>query len=168
MHLVMGYTAALVQQLTVETSQVLAWWFRRARLQLNGNKTHFMFLASPHSEEGYAATVQGKWRGLSLAQGTGGAVEGEAAGCDLHFYNVTYVNHTTRELVWGPAATITQVKSILVLQNQVLRFICKRGLGTRTSELLSTVGMLSIRQLVAYRGSGRAKLKVQRRARTNR
>ena len=49
MYLVVGDTAALVQQQTVETSQVLAWWFRRAgaRLQLNGVKTHFMFLVSP-------------------------------------------------------------------------------------------------------------------------
>ena len=53
--------------------------------------------------------------------------------------------------VWGPSATESQIRSMQVCQNQVLRFVCGAKRMTRTEDLLRMTGMLSIRQLIAYR-----------------
>jgi len=53
--------------------------------------------------------------------------------------------------MWGPCATETQIKAMQVCQNQVLRFVCGARRRTRTTDLLRMSGMMSIRQLIAYR-----------------
>ena len=53
--------------------------------------------------------------------------------------------------IWGPASTEKQLNQMQVLQNSVMRWICNAKRGTRTVELLNTTGMMSVRQLVAYR-----------------
>ena len=53
--------------------------------------------------------------------------------------------------VWGPSATESQVKSMQVCQNQIMRFVCGARRGTRTEDLLRMTGMLSIKQLICYR-----------------
>ena len=53
--------------------------------------------------------------------------------------------------VWGPSATESQIKSMQVVQNQMLRFVCGARRGTKTDDLLRMTGMMSIKQLIAYR-----------------
>ena len=53
--------------------------------------------------------------------------------------------------VWGPSATESQIKSMQVVQNQIMRFVCGARRGTRTEDLLRMTGMLSIKQLIGYR-----------------
>ena len=53
--------------------------------------------------------------------------------------------------IWGPAATEKQLDNMQVLQNSVLRWICNRRRGTRSRDLLTMAGCMSIRQLVHYR-----------------
>ena len=53
--------------------------------------------------------------------------------------------------VWGPADTENQLQSMQVLQNQILRFICGARRGARTEDLVRQSGVLSVRQMIAYR-----------------
>ena len=53
--------------------------------------------------------------------------------------------------VWGPSATESQIKSMQVIQNQIMRFVCSARRRTRTEDLLRMTGMLSIKQLISYR-----------------
>ena len=53
--------------------------------------------------------------------------------------------------VWGPSATETQIRSMQVCQNQMMRFVCGARRKTRAEDLLRMTGMMSIRQLIAYR-----------------
>ena len=53
--------------------------------------------------------------------------------------------------VWGPSATEQQIQQIQTCQNQILRFICRVGREARLNDMLRMTGMISIRQLIAYR-----------------
>ena len=53
--------------------------------------------------------------------------------------------------VWGPSATEAQIKSMQICQNQILRFVCGARRRTRVVDMLKWTGMMSIKQLIAYR-----------------
>ena len=53
--------------------------------------------------------------------------------------------------VWGPRASEKELNQMQTLQNNIMRWICSTGRGTRTKDLLTMTGMLSIRQYVMYR-----------------
>ena len=53
--------------------------------------------------------------------------------------------------VWGPRASEKELNQMQILQNNIMRWICCARRGTRTKDLLTMTGMLSIRQCVMYR-----------------
>ena len=53
--------------------------------------------------------------------------------------------------IWGPRASEKELNQMQTLQNNIMRWICSTGRGTRTKDLLTMTGMLSIRQCVMYR-----------------